>query len=452
MSIVLTWRNQYQKIDCHRGTKRGQTPPLRAFPGPLRASCKGPLRAGVRDTELLKRGVEFRGLYSGISKPMVCQTYGLHAGRLSRKWRKSRKRRIRRRQLRQLQTRSWLLDSRKSRKSRKWWKPREARVQTLETNLASRWKWVRLPRASGKSPDFPEVPRTSPEVFGDFPGSSLTVELNSNPEVPRKFPKLPRKFPKLRRKLRDFPGGQPLSLGSLTPLLTHKNFLWKPRVPQTTGLEIPDVRGFNTSGRAPELGPARHVSSLEVSQIMNRDSLVDRFAFESLLFQIARFESHCLGCQKWQSRVADVFCYFWAVFSKRLLTKSVVWKGAQQTLSIPPAAAEGLQVHFNMGASTMPRRQPKSVPESMLWKCLQEPSFSIKKTRREPGGLTGGFVGRFCGGFLGLAGGFRGGCAPADFLFSAGGFSGGFFFCILRPKNPPQKSTTKSTASTAVFW
>ena len=32
-------------------------------------------------------------LASGISKPMVCQTYGLGAGRLSRKWRKSRKRR-----------------------------------------------------------------------------------------------------------------------------------------------------------------------------------------------------------------------------------------------------------------------------------------------------------------------------------------------------------------------
>ena len=61
------------------------------------------------------------------------------------------------------------------------------------------------------------------------------------------------------------------------------------------------------------------------------------------------------------------FCYFWAVSSKQMfLTKVVVWKGAQQTLSLPPAAAEGLQVHFNMGAMTMPRRQPKSVPESML--------------------------------------------------------------------------------------
>ena len=70
----------------------------------------------------------------------------------------------------------------------------------------------------------PEVPRTSPEVFGDFPGSSLTVELYSNPGVPRKFPrlprkfpKLPRKFPKLPRKFAGFPRRSALSLGSLTP-------------------------------------------------------------------------------------------------------------------------------------------------------------------------------------------------------------------------------------------
>ena len=70
------------------------------------------------------------------------------------------------------------------------------------------WEVPGLPRK------FPELPRKS---FGDFPGSSLTVELNSNPEVPRKFPKLPQKLPKLPRKFPDFPGGQPLSLGSLTP-------------------------------------------------------------------------------------------------------------------------------------------------------------------------------------------------------------------------------------------
>ena len=72
------------------------------------------------------------------------------------------------------------------------------------------------PELLGSPRTSPEVPRTSPEVFGDFPGSSLAVELHSNPEVPRKFPKLPRKFPKLPGKFQDFPGGQPLSLGSLT--------------------------------------------------------------------------------------------------------------------------------------------------------------------------------------------------------------------------------------------
>ena len=70
------------------------------------------------------------------------------------------------------------------------------------------WEVPGLPRK------FPELPR---KFLGDPPGSSLTVELNSNPEVPRKFPRLPRKFPRLPRKFPDFPGGQPLSLGSLTP-------------------------------------------------------------------------------------------------------------------------------------------------------------------------------------------------------------------------------------------
>ena len=55
-----------------------------------------------------------------------------------------------------------------------------------------------------------------------------------------------------------------------------------------------------------------------------------------------------------------------------------------------------------------------------------------------------------------MAGRFRGGRAPADSLFSAGGLSSGLFrrifFCILRPKNPPRKSTAKSTTCMAVFW
>ena len=70
------------------------------------------------------------------------------------------------------------------------------------------WEVPGLPRK------FPELPR---RFFGDFPGGSLTVELSSNPGVPRKFPRLPRKFPKLPRKFPGLPRRSALSLGSLTP-------------------------------------------------------------------------------------------------------------------------------------------------------------------------------------------------------------------------------------------
>ena len=70
------------------------------------------------------------------------------------------------------------------------------------------WEVPGLPRK------FPKLPR---KFFGDFPGSSLAVELNSNPGVPRKFPRLPRKFPGLPRKLPGLPRGSALSLGNLTP-------------------------------------------------------------------------------------------------------------------------------------------------------------------------------------------------------------------------------------------
>ena len=82
----------------------------------------------------------------------------------------------------------------------------------------SRWERVRLellqsPRTS------PEVPRTSQKLFGDFPGSSLTVELNSNPEVPRKFPRLSRKFPGLPRRSASL-SGKPDTLSRLTKIFS----------------------------------------------------------------------------------------------------------------------------------------------------------------------------------------------------------------------------------------
>ena len=69
---------------------------------------------------------------------------------------------------------------------------------------------------------FPQLPQ---KFFGDFPGSSLTVELNSNPGVPGSFPDFPGSFPNFPGGFPDFPGGQPLCLEARHPLLTRKNFL-----------------------------------------------------------------------------------------------------------------------------------------------------------------------------------------------------------------------------------
>ena len=95
-----------------------------------------------------------------------------------------------------------------------------ATLSDLETNLASRWEGVRPPPSFWEVPGlprkFPELPR---KLFGDFPRSSLTVELYSNPGVPRKFPRLPRKFPGLPRRFPGLPRRSALSLGSLTPLI-----------------------------------------------------------------------------------------------------------------------------------------------------------------------------------------------------------------------------------------
>ena len=43
------------------------------------------------------------------------------------------------------------------------------------TVLACCWKGVRLPRASGESSSFPELPRTSPEVCLDFTGTTSSI-------------------------------------------------------------------------------------------------------------------------------------------------------------------------------------------------------------------------------------------------------------------------------------
>ena len=81
----------------------------------------------------------------------------------------------------------------------------------LETSLASRWEGVRLPRASGKPPDFPG---SSPNFLGSFSATSPEVLSLWNLTAIQRFPGSSPNFP---RSSPNFPGSQPLSLGGLTP-------------------------------------------------------------------------------------------------------------------------------------------------------------------------------------------------------------------------------------------
>ena len=87
-----------------------------------------------------------------------------------------------------------------------------------ETNLASHWEGARLPRASGKSPDFPG---SSPNLPGSFSATSPEVlslwNLTAIQGLPGSFPDFSGSSPDFPGSFLDFPGGQPLSLGSLTP-------------------------------------------------------------------------------------------------------------------------------------------------------------------------------------------------------------------------------------------
>ena len=53
--------------------------------------------------------------------------------------------------------------------------------------LACCWEGARLPRACGKSLDFPEFPRLPQELPDNFPGTSRNKDLKSNPDDLWKF-------------------------------------------------------------------------------------------------------------------------------------------------------------------------------------------------------------------------------------------------------------------------
>ena len=96
----------------------------------------------------------------------------------------------------------------------------------LGTNLASRWEGVRLPRASGKSPDFP---RSSPNFPGSFSATSPEVlslwNLTAIQRFPGSSPNFPGSPPNFPRSSWTSPEVRPFLWEARHPLLTHKNFL-----------------------------------------------------------------------------------------------------------------------------------------------------------------------------------------------------------------------------------
>ena len=88
-------------------------------------------------------------------------------------------------------------------------------ILQLEINFASRCNGVRLPRASGKSPDFPgSSPAASAELL---PPRNLTAIQRFRGSLPD-FPRLPQKFPRLLQRFpanfSDFPASSPDFAGS----------------------------------------------------------------------------------------------------------------------------------------------------------------------------------------------------------------------------------------------
>ena len=127
----------------------------------------------------------------------------------------------------------------------------------LEIDLASRWEGVRLPRASGKPPDFPG---SSPNFPGSFSATSpevlslwnLTVTRGS-PEVSQTSPEVPRTSPEVPR---TSPEVSPFLWEVWHPLLTHKLSEKKVRVSfllqgLLSKLSSPEVLGTVTLGNGP---------------------------------------------------------------------------------------------------------------------------------------------------------------------------------------------------------
>ena len=88
----------------------------------------------------------------------------------------------------------------------------------LETNLASHWEGVRLPRTSGKSPDFPGSPANFPGSFRrllrKFSHCGTEYQSRGSPEVSQTSPEVSRTSPEVPRTSLEVPrfSGKPDTL------------------------------------------------------------------------------------------------------------------------------------------------------------------------------------------------------------------------------------------------
>ena len=139
-----------------------------------------------------------------------------------------------------------------------------------------------------------------------------------------------------------------------------------------------------------------------------------------------------------------MFCYFWAASSKRtFLTKVLSGKVRSKSCPLPPAAAEGLQVHFSMGASIMPRKQPMIVPES----CSEDASKSKPSQSEKNPACTWRFDRRllvgFAAGFWAWLVDFGGVVRRRSFCFRLADFPTDFFLADSSFVFVTKKPTTK---------
>ena len=94
------------------------------------------------------------------------------------------------------------------------------------------WAWRQIWRVAGREwsqapPSFWEVPGLPRKFFGDFPGSSLTVEPTSNQRLPGSFRNFPGSSQNFPGSSRTSPEVSPFLWEAWHPLLTHRNFLWQ---------------------------------------------------------------------------------------------------------------------------------------------------------------------------------------------------------------------------------